>query len=69
MYTTGTVEILTEFTARHVYDKLLKILGGSARHKADIIEKGYGYAGPVADFRKMLSEVGIDEKKVCGGGF
>ena len=63
MYTIGVIEMLTEFTARHFYDKLLKVLGGSARHKADIIKKGYGYAGSVADFRKILSEVGIDEKK------
>ncbi|MFN7066129.1 MAG: hypothetical protein ACK4OF_08290, partial [Aquificaceae bacterium] len=35
-----------------------------AKHKENIIEKAYSYAGPVGDFRKLLQELGVDEKKI-----
>lgn len=59
---TEHMETVNQFVARNTYDEFLKLLGGKASHKADILENGYGYKTWVANFRKRLAELGIYEK-------
>jgi SPP1 gp7 family putative phage head morphogenesis protein len=57
------METVNQFVARHTYDNFLKSLGGTARYKGKILDEGIGYQQHVADFRKLLKDNGIDEKK------
>ena len=45
-------------------DEFLKKLGAEARHKAEILEKGYGYALMVKNFRHLLQRLGYNEQTV-----
>ena len=44
------METINQLVSRHTYDEFLKKLGAEARHKAEILEKGYGYALMVKNF-------------------
>lgn len=63
-YDIGAVEIAVEFCARRMYDKLLRILGGKARHQEKMILEAYSYSGAMKDFHKMLQDLKIDDKKI-----
>jgi len=57
------VETLTQFIARHTYPKLLKAMGSDAVQATAILEKGYGYADWVTNFRALLAHARIPETK------
>lgn len=58
-----SMETVNQFVARHTYDDFLKRLGGTASHKNDILENGYGYESWISDFRTKLKAKKISEKK------
>jgi SPP1 gp7 family putative phage head morphogenesis protein len=56
------METLNQFVSRHTYPEFMQSLGGTARHQADVLAKGYGYNTWVENFRALLEVVGLDEK-------
>lgn len=59
---TQAMETVNQFVARHTYPDFLKKLGGKAMHKADVLDKGYGYGSWITEFRGRLKANGISEK-------
>lgn len=56
------MEALNQFVSRHTYDDFVKSLGGTATHKAAVLENGYGYDIAVKNFRSLLDAVGVKEE-------
>lgn len=55
-------ETVNQLVARHSYNSFLKQLGGTAKHKAWVLDNGYGYQEMVANLRSLISKAGINEK-------
>jgi len=55
-------ETVNQLVARHSYNDLLKQLGSSAKHKAWVLDNGYGYKEMVSNLRALISKAGINEK-------
>jgi hypothetical protein len=60
------METLTEFIARHTYDRFLNMLrpGTIPNYQKEIIEAGVGYQLFIARFRYVLQKSKINEKEV-----
>jgi len=61
------METLTEFIARHTYDRFLDMLrpGTMPNYQKEIIEAGMGYQLFIARFRYVLQKFKINEKEVA----
>lgn len=59
------METLNQFVARHTYPDFIKKLGGEAIHQKEILDNGYGYKQWINDFREVLKNNKIDEKKAA----
>jgi urease gamma subunit len=59
------VETLTEFIARHTYDRFLNMLrpGTMPNYQKEVIEDGIGYPRLVRRFRYVLQKFNINEKE------
>lgn len=57
------METINQFVARHTYSDFIARLGGKAYHKAEILDRGYGYSRWVTDFRNELKKREIPEEK------
>jgi hypothetical protein len=59
------IETLTEFIARHTYDRFLNMLrpGTIPNYQKEIIEAGMGYPRLVARFRYVLQKFNINEEE------
>ncbi|HUH26421.1 MAG TPA: phage minor head protein [Flavobacterium sp.] len=57
------METINQFVARHSYSDFIERLGGKAYHKAEILDKGYGYSKWITDFRNELKRREIPEEK------
>ncbi|OJV50524.1 MAG: hypothetical protein BGO31_14270 [Bacteroidetes bacterium 43-16] len=55
------METVNQFVARHTYDQFIELLGGKSIHKAEVLEKGYGYGSWIKNFRAKLAKAGISE--------
>ena len=58
------METINQLVSRHTYEDFLKKIGAEARHKEEILQKGYGYRLMVKNFRHLLSRVGFKEEKI-----
>lgn len=58
------MEIVTQWTARRTYPRLLESLGGRAAHQKEILKKGYGYGGRISNFDRLLEVLEIREEKL-----
>jgi hypothetical protein len=59
------LETITEFIARHTYDKFFEMLrpGTKPNHQKEIIENALGYQTEVWRFRYVLQKFNINEKE------
>jgi hypothetical protein len=56
-------ETVNQLVARKTYPEFLKQLGGTAKHADWVLENGYGYKETVANMRKLLNTLDIDNRK------
>lgn len=57
------METINQFVARHSYSDFITRLGGKSYHKAEILDRGYGYSRWISDFRNELKKREIPEEK------
>lgn len=58
------MEIVTQWTARRTYPRLLESLGGKAAHQKDILKKGYGYGSRISNFDRLLEALEVREEEL-----
>ena len=58
------MEIVTQWTARRTYPRLLESLGGKATHQKEILKKGYGYGLWIRNFDRLLDVLRIKEEEL-----
>lgn len=58
------MEIITQWTARRTYPRLLESLGGKAAHQKEILKKGYGYGLWIRNFDRLLDVLKIREEEL-----
>ena len=58
------MEIVTQWTARRTYQKLLKKLGVKPKHQTEIIKQGLGYQGMISDFDTLLKTLKIKNSEM-----
>ena len=56
------MEIVTQWTARRTYPRLLEALGGKAAHQEEVLKKGYGYGNWIKNFDRFLEVLNIKEE-------
>lgn len=56
-----SMETINQFCARHSYSDFVKSLGGKSTKAKEIIERGYGYRGWVANFNKLLGHINVTQ--------
>ena len=59
-----TLRISSGLWLRALAQDSTKKIGAEARHKEEILQKGYGYRLMVKNFRHLLSRVGFKEEKI-----
>ena len=62
--TRGAMECINQFCARRSYVDFVKALGGTARHRTEIIFNGYGYRGYLLNFQNLIDELMLDPRSV-----
>ena len=58
------MEIITQWTARRTYPRLLESLGGKAAHQKEILKKGYGYGRRIQNFDRLLEALEIKDEEL-----
>jgi SPP1 gp7 family putative phage head morphogenesis protein len=58
------METVNQFCSRHTYPEFLQKLGGAVSHKAQVLEKGYGYGPWVTNIRSLIARLGCREEAV-----
>jgi SPP1 gp7 family putative phage head morphogenesis protein len=61
----SAIEAIVQFTARHSYTSILTELKLTESNQQRIIYGGYAYDIEVANFRKLLDILGLDEKEIA----
>lgn len=57
------MECINQFCARRSYGKLLRAIGGTVKHKKEIIESGYGYSNSVSKFEKLIKAINVSSSE------
>ena len=62
--TRAAMECINQFCARRSYVDFVKALGGTARHRTEIIFNGYGYRRYLHNFQNLIDELMLDPRSV-----